>query len=122
VTELLLVALVELVSEASAEYEDEVLALLPRHGGSLERRLTDGREEVQVIRFASRDGLQSFLDDPDRLALRERYGAAVPATRVLEVTPRQAWVPDGHARSDMAEDDRRGDRRGRARVAGDEAG
>jgi hypothetical protein len=89
VTGLLLVALVELVSEASAAYEDEVLALLPRHGGRLERRLTDGREEVQVIHFAAPEGRQAFLDDPDRLALRERYGAAVPATRVLEVTPRE---------------------------------
>ncbi|WP_433085577.1 hypothetical protein ACQP1P_10950 [Dactylosporangium sp. CA-052675] len=87
-TELLLVALVDLVSEDSARYEDEVLALLPRHGGTLERRLTTGREEVQVIRFASREGLSAFIEDPDRQALRERYGAAVPATRVLEVTPR----------------------------------
>ncbi|WP_433058789.1 hypothetical protein [Dactylosporangium sp. CS-033363] len=87
-TGLLLVALVELVSEASAEYEDEVLALLPRHGGTLERRLTSGREEVQIMHFESPDGLQGFMADPDRLALRERFGADVPATRVLEVTPR----------------------------------
>jgi hypothetical protein len=89
--ELLLVALVELVAgqeEASAQYEDEVLALLPRHGGSLERRLTTGDTEVQVIRFAGRAGLEAFRQDPDRLALRDRFGAAVPATRVLEVTPR----------------------------------
>ncbi|WP_433218115.1 hypothetical protein ACQP00_11590 [Dactylosporangium sp. CS-047395] len=87
-TGLLLVALVELVSEASAEYEDEVLALLPRHGGALERRLTSGRKEVQIIHFAARDGLEGFMADPERLALRERFGADVPATRVLEVRPR----------------------------------
>ncbi|MFI5909221.1 hypothetical protein [Dactylosporangium sp. NPDC051541] len=89
--ELLLVALVELVPDAleeSARYEDEVLALLPRHGGALEARLTSGETEVQTIRFARRSGLDAFLRDPDRAALRERYGAAVPATRVLEVQPR----------------------------------
>jgi|SRR5688500_15854313 hypothetical protein len=86
--ELLLVALVELVpgaAEAGAEYEDEVLALLPRHGGALERRLTTADTEVQIIRFAARAGLDAFLADPDRLALRDRYGDAVPAARVLEV-------------------------------------
>ncbi|GAA3456640.1 hypothetical protein [Dactylosporangium matsuzakiense] len=89
--ELLLVALVELVAGAeseSARYEDEVLALLARHGGALEARLTSGETEVQTIRFARRSGLAAFLADPDRQALRERYGPAVPATRVLEVRPR----------------------------------
>jgi hypothetical protein len=87
-TELLLVALVDLPegeAEAAARYEDEVLALLPRHGGTVERRLATAGTEVQIIRFAARAGLDAFLADPDRQALRARYGTAVPATRVLEV-------------------------------------
>ncbi|MGN9909222.1 hypothetical protein ACTMTJ_16895 [Phytohabitans sp. LJ34] len=88
--ELLLVAIVEMAdghTEAGQRYEDEVLAFLPRHGGSLERRMraTDGPTEVHVIRFASRDGYDAFMVDPERRALRERAGAAAPTTRVIEV-------------------------------------
>ncbi|MEV6923044.1 hypothetical protein AB0M46_00825 [Dactylosporangium sp. NPDC051485] len=89
--ELLLVALVDLVPgavEDGARYEDEVLALLPRHGGTLQRRLTTGATEVQVIAFAARCGYESFMTDPERLAIRERYGDRAPAARVLEVTER----------------------------------
>jgi hypothetical protein len=88
--ELLLVAIVEMApghTTAGQHYEDTVLGLLPRHGGSIERRMrsTDSATEVHVIRFRSRAGLESFLVDPDRLALRDGIGGAVPTTRVLEV-------------------------------------
>ncbi|GIF74804.1 GNAT family N-acetyltransferase [Asanoa siamensis] len=86
---LLLAAVVEMASDAEAgrRYEDAVLALLGRHGGALERRTrsTDGTTEVHLIRFTSRAGLESFMTDPDRLAHRERIGAAAPTTRVVEV-------------------------------------
>ncbi|GAB3851697.1 hypothetical protein GCM10029963_39960 [Micromonospora andamanensis] len=85
-----LVALVELPDdavEAGQRYEDTVLALLPRHGGRLERRLRtgDGRTEVHLIRFDTRAGYEAFLADPERVALRARLGDAAPQTRVLEV-------------------------------------
>ncbi|QLQ39131.1 hypothetical protein [Micromonospora robiginosa] len=87
--EVLLVALVDLSADAAAgrRYEDAVLALLDRHDGTLERRLRtgDGQTEVHVIRFASRAGLDAFLVDPDRAALRAELGEAAPTTRVLEV-------------------------------------
>ncbi|MFC7528186.1 hypothetical protein [Actinoplanes sp. GCM10030250] len=87
--DLLLVAIVEMAdghAEAGRRYEDAVLALLERHGGRLERRLREsGGTEVHVIRFAGRDGLDSFMADPGRLALRAELGDAAPATRVLEV-------------------------------------
>ena len=71
---LLLVAVVEMADgqvEAGRRYEDAVLALLGRHGGTLERRLREASgTEVHVIRFAQRAGLDSFLADPDRVALR----------------------------------------------------
>ncbi len=51
-------------------YEDAVLALLPDHGGRLERRLRadDGRVEVHVLRFATTDGLERYRADPRRAA------------------------------------------------------
>ncbi|GAA1818398.1 hypothetical protein GCM10009682_43800 [Luedemannella flava] len=90
--ELLLVAVVEMVpghAEAGQRYEDVVLDLLGRHGGTLEQRLrsTDGATEVHVIRFAARAGLESFMVDPDRLAHRDQVGAAAPTTRVIDVRP-----------------------------------
>lgn len=88
--ELLLVAIVEMAPghlTAGQRYEDAVLALLDRHGGSIERRMRteDSAAEVHVIRFRSRAGYESFMVDPDRLALRNELGDGVPTTRVLEV-------------------------------------
>ena len=87
---ILLVAVVDMAAghvEAGQAYEDAVLALLPRHGGSLDRRMRDatGAAEVHVIGFESRTGYESFMADPDRLALRATLGDAAPTTRVLEV-------------------------------------
>ena len=86
----LLVAIVDMSPAHAAEgrrYEDAVLALLPRHGGAVQSRLygVDGAAEVQVIRFASREGYDAFLVDPERVALRARLGEAAPETRVVEV-------------------------------------
>jgi hypothetical protein len=88
--ELLLVAVVEMAPghvAAGQRYEDAVLGLLARHGGSVERRMrsTDSPTEVHVIRFRSRAGYESYLVDSDRLAHRKATGDATPTTRVLEV-------------------------------------
>lgn len=89
--DLLLVAVVEMAdgaAEAGRRYEDAVLALLDRHGATLERRLREtgpAGTEVHVIRFRDRAGLTAYLEDPDRLALRAAAGAAAPTARVLEV-------------------------------------
>ncbi|MBL7256880.1 hypothetical protein [Paractinoplanes lichenicola] len=87
---LLLVAIVDMSPADPArgrQYEDAVLALLPRHGGTLERRLhsTDAHSEVHLIRFESRAGYDAFMTDPDRLALRASFAEAAPTTRVIEV-------------------------------------
>jgi hypothetical protein len=88
--ELLLVAIVEMAPGHAATgqlYEDAVLGLLDRHGGSVERRMrsTDSPTEVHLIRFRSRGGYESFMVDADRLHYRDRLGDAAPKTRVLEV-------------------------------------
>jgi uncharacterized protein (DUF1330 family) len=69
-------------------YEDAVLRLMSRHGGTVERRLrtADGRTEVQVLSFETHEGYEGFLADPDRAALRAEVGDAAPNARVLEVT------------------------------------
>lgn len=87
---LLLVAIVEMAPGSAAtgqRYEDTVLGLLDRHGGSVERRMRsiDSATEVHIIRFRSRAGYESFMVDPDRLDYRDRIGDAAPTTRVLEV-------------------------------------
>jgi hypothetical protein len=89
-SEVLLVAIVDMApgeAEAGQQYEDAVLALLDRHGGSIEQRLrgTDSAAEVHLIRFGSRAGYESFLVDPERLDHRAKLGAAAPTTRVIEV-------------------------------------
>jgi hypothetical protein len=89
--ELLLVAIVEFAPAGTAagqRYEDTVLGLLDRHGGSVERRMRsmDSATEVHIIRFRSRAGYESFMADPDRLDHRGRIGDAAPTTRVLEVS------------------------------------
>jgi hypothetical protein len=86
-----IVALVEMAAghaEAGSRYEDEVLALLTRYGGTVERRLrtADGSSEVQILAFGSRAGYEAVLADPQRLALRDALGDAAPTTRVLEVS------------------------------------
>jgi hypothetical protein len=73
--ELLLVAVVEMApghAAAGQAYEDAVLGLLERHGGSVERRMrgTDPSSEVHVIRFRSRAGYETFMVDPDRIGHR----------------------------------------------------
>jgi hypothetical protein len=78
--DVLLVAIVEMAAgatETGQRYEDDVLELLARHGGALERRTRndDGSTEVHLIRFRDRAGYASFLADPGRLDHRERIGA-----------------------------------------------
>jgi GNAT superfamily N-acetyltransferase/uncharacterized protein (DUF1330 family) len=83
-----LVAVVEAKADQARQvnaYEDAVLALLARHGGRLERqvRTEDGRTEVQIISFADRAGLDAFLADPERAALRDALGDVAPDARVI---------------------------------------
>jgi hypothetical protein len=68
-------------------YERQVLPLLDRHGGRLERRLrtADGRTEVHLLSFPSRTGYDAYHADPDRAALRPLLAGLDLSQRVLEV-------------------------------------
>jgi hypothetical protein len=71
-------------------YEAGVLPLLDDHGGRLERRLVgeEGRVEVHIVSFATRDGFDAYRRDPrraDLAALLERSGATVSVVEMRDV-------------------------------------
>ncbi len=73
--------------EASlARYEDQVLALLGDHGGRLLARIrsADGPwTEVQLIEFVSERELESFQQDPRRLALSTLRDESIASTAIV---------------------------------------
>jgi hypothetical protein len=90
----LVLALIARIPLAGVEdfqaYEAHVLPLLAAYGGTLERRLrnADGRIELHVLRFASRDGLDRFRQDERRAAaapLLQRSGATVELIELRDV-------------------------------------
>lgn len=71
-----------------AEYEDRVLELLPRHQGELLSRVRslDGQPcEIQLLRFASEESLDGYMEDPIRQGLTGMRERAVARTEVLRV-------------------------------------
>ncbi|MEV0951199.1 hypothetical protein [Promicromonospora sp. NPDC050249] len=75
---------------ALTAYEDQVLKLLPEHGGTVvQRAVSDGTEgrphEVQLFRFESQGGLDSYLADPRRTALEKERDRVVAGTEVFPV-------------------------------------
>ncbi len=70
------------------DYETRVLALYPEHGGEvLQRVRTDGSDgrphEIHVFRFASQSAIESYMNDPRRLALAEERDRVVARTEVF---------------------------------------
>nr|WP_202106991.1 hypothetical protein [Agromyces seonyuensis] len=75
---------------ALSEYEDAVLALVPKHGGRVVSRVRrtddgDGPLEVQVIRMPDDAALAAYMQDPARLALAEVHARAIARTELLRV-------------------------------------
>jgi hypothetical protein len=70
------------------EFEVKVLPLLTAHGGSLERRLrsTDGSTEVHIISFPSREALDAYMHDPERLRHAPLKDASGAVSELIEVT------------------------------------
>jgi hypothetical protein len=72
-------------------YEDAVLALVPEHDGEVVQRLrgpggAEGPDEVQVFRFGSQAGLDSYLIDPRRTALAPERDRVVAQTELFPVS------------------------------------
>ncbi|NEK86168.1 hypothetical protein GCU60_10410 [Blastococcus saxobsidens] len=83
------VAVVDVPPEAVGafqRYENQVLPLLDRHGGRLERRLRspDGSTEVHVLSFPTDADYRRYLADPDRSAHRSLLSDVPVTLRVVE--------------------------------------
>lgn len=75
-------------------YEDQVLQLLPDHGGRVLQRVrtsgtangtADDPLEVHVLEFPSDDALDAYMNDPRRTALSDARERAISRTQVLRV-------------------------------------
>ncbi len=78
--------------EKFQSYEVEVLPILRRHGGRVERRLrgSDGQVEVHLLRFPSAEAYASYLTDPRRAAAVgafEESGATADVQPVADLPP-----------------------------------
>ncbi len=71
-------------------YEDQVLALVVAHGGSvLQRAVADGAEgrpdELQSFRFESQAAVDRYLADPRRVALAADRRRVVARTELFPI-------------------------------------
>ena len=76
--------------EALTAYEDQVLALVPEHGGRvLQRARSSGAEgqplEIQVIAFPSAAALDAYMSDGRRTSLAAERDRAIAKTQVIDV-------------------------------------
>lgn len=74
--------------ELLVEYENTVLALIPKHGGRVISRVRadhpgDGPYEVQQIELPDDKALQAYMVDPVRVALADTHKRAIARTEVL---------------------------------------
>lgn len=86
-------------ARALADYETEVLALVPRHGGRVLHRVTNVAHtddaahgavqptEVQLIEMPDEEALAAFMADPDRAARLDVRDRAISRTEILRVRP-----------------------------------
>lgn len=78
---------------AMTAYEDDVLALVPEHGGRvLHRVVGDGADghphEVQAYAFPSQDAVDAYIADPRRVALADVRDRVVARTELFPVIAR----------------------------------
>ena len=72
------------------EYEEQVLALLPKFGATLEARVRslDDRSEVHLLHFPDDEAREGFRSDPDRLVAQDlwtRCGAYATSREVKRI-------------------------------------
>jgi hypothetical protein len=84
--------------DAFRRFEAAVLPLLPEHEARLERRLrtSDGRVEIHIVSFPSREALDRYRTDPRRqehLHLLHESQAAVDLVEVTDVTEETKLEP-----------------------------
>lgn len=76
---------------ALVNYEDQVLAFVPSHGGRMiQRARTNGSDgaplEVQLVEFPSDEAFEGYMHDERRLRLGAARDFAIEKTQVFRVT------------------------------------
>ena len=88
---------------ALSTYEDKVLRLVAEHGGRVRERGTvlpgsqhDGEPptEVQFLEMPSQASLDTYVNDPRRLAMAAERDAAIARTDLLRIQPVSRPVPE----------------------------
>ncbi len=72
------------------EYEDQVLGLIPEHGGTVIQRVRSAGTgadpfEVHILEFPSEQALDAYMKDDRRQALGSLRDQAIARTEVLHV-------------------------------------
>jgi uncharacterized protein (DUF1330 family) len=72
------------------EYEDQVLQLLAPHGARVLQRVRaadadDGPLEVHILEFPAEGALDTYMADPERLALADLRERAIARTELVRV-------------------------------------
>ena len=85
-------------ADALVAYEDQVLALVPGHGGRvLQRARSDGADgqplEIQLLEFGSEPELSGYMSDDRRLSLAGDRDRAIARTEVITVNLIQSGWP-----------------------------
>ena len=76
--------------DALAAYEDQVLRLVPEHGGQVLQRARSSGEggqplEIQFLEFPSAQALDAFMTDGRRQSLAGERDKVIAKTEVIEV-------------------------------------
>jgi uncharacterized protein (DUF1330 family) len=77
-------------ADALAAYEDQVLDLVPEHGGQVLQRARGSGEagqplEIQLLEFPSAAALDEYMADGRRTALADIRDRAIARTQVINV-------------------------------------
>jgi uncharacterized protein (DUF1330 family) len=77
-------------ADALAAYEDQVLDLVPEHGGRVLQRARGSGEagqplEIQLLEFPSAAALDEYMADGRRTALADIRDRAIARTQVINV-------------------------------------
>jgi uncharacterized protein (DUF1330 family) len=77
-------------ADALIAYEDEVLSLVPEHGGTvLHRARSDGADgqplEIQLFEFPTTEAFDSYMADPRRTMLASDRDHAIARTELINV-------------------------------------
>lgn len=68
-------------------YEDKVIPILQKHGGTLERRLSnvDGTIEIHILSFNNQEAFEGYCYDPKRLEHTEVFDKSGAQTQLIQM-------------------------------------